>query len=517
MSAAEKFGQYLLYEPIARGGMATVHTARLVGAEGFTRLVAAKRLHAQFAEDPEFVTMLHDEARIASKIHHPNVVPVLDVVVVDSEVILVQEYVHGVSLAALMRAAAIGDAPLPVSVVAAIVTGVLAGLHAAHEACDEVGAHLGIVHRDVSPQNVMVSVDGVPRLLDFGIAKAKNRTQHTRQGFMKGKMGYMAPEQLRMEPVTRRVDLYAAGVLLWEMLVNRRFYNRENEAAFLSNVLHGTAPTVSAALEARGAAPTGMRREEILTLEPIAARAMAMAPEDRYDGAAAMLEAILAVCPPSTSLEVSRWVRTMGTDDLERREKMLAANEESWRSNSRITAAAPTLGSGVRRGLVAPNEDAVAAIAPERDPQPVADARRSPWRFVPWVVCAALAFVVVDLVLVRWLGDARGRAEETSIASDARAMAPAPIAIPPPTAAPAPARADAVDAAQTATPARNAQGAAPPPTHAPRPAPRPSPPPPSHAPAPAGTTAAPGDPNANDCNPPFYYAGSRKVFKPSCL
>ncbi len=511
MTAAEALGRYVLYEPIARGGMATVHTARLVGAEGFSRLVAAKRLHAQFAEDPEFVTMLHDEARIASKIHHPNVVPVLDVVVVADEVILVQEYVHGLSLAALMRAAAASNVPVPTGVVAAVLTGVLAGLHAAHEANDELGVHLGIVHRDVSPQNVMVSVDGVPRLLDFGIAKAKNRAQHTRQGFMKGKMGYMAPEQLRMEPITRRVDLYAAGVLLWELLVNRRFYNRENEAAFLVSVLKGDTLTVSAALGARIADD---RRDAVLALEAVVARAMEIAPEKRFADAAEMLDAVGRACPPASQMEVARWVRTMGTADLAQREKMLAANEESWRSSSKISISMPALGSGVRRGLPPPEEEAVAATVPVDQVEsraPTRGARGGIGRLLPWLVSCTLGIVLAIFVgapLVRDL--APRRAEPTPVVTSDAAVAvapPAPIAPPKPV--------DTFDAATAAAP-RNAQGAAPP-VHVTRAPHASQAAPPAHNAAPSPPPAATPEPAVTDCNPPFYFSGSRKVFKASCL
>ena len=196
-SAPLSFGRYVLHAPIARGGMAQVYTARLVGAEGFNRLVAAKRLHPQFTDDPDFVTMFHDEARIASKIHHPNVVPVLDVVVEGSEVILVQEYVHGVPLDRLFKVALAGDGPIPIGIVIAIIGGVLSGLHAAHETRDETDQPLNIVHRDVSPQNVMVSVDGIPRLLDFGIARAELCVHVTREGVFKGKVACWSIRAMR--------------------------------------------------------------------------------------------------------------------------------------------------------------------------------------------------------------------------------------------------------------------------------------------------------------------------------
>src|SRR5580704_3114968 len=147
-------GRYVLYTPIARGGMATIHIARLVGDDGFSRIVAAKRLHPQFTEDPDFVEMFRDEAEVASKIRHPNVVPVLDIVLDGEEVILVQEYVHGVPLDRLFRAALAAREPIPVRIVVALVGGILAGLHAAHETTNERGEPLEIIHRDVSPQNV---------------------------------------------------------------------------------------------------------------------------------------------------------------------------------------------------------------------------------------------------------------------------------------------------------------------------------------------------------------------------
>ncbi|MDB4937049.1 MAG: serine/threonine protein kinase, partial [Labilithrix sp.] len=333
----ESFGRYLLYPAIARGGMATVHTARLVGAEGFTRLVAAKRLHPQFTDDPDFVTMFHDEACIASRIHHPNVVPVLDVVVSGNELILVQEYVHGVPLSQLMKVAHTEQKPIAIDIAVAVLAGVLAGLHAAHEVRDESGEPLEIVHRDVSPANVMISVDGVPRLLDFGIAKATTSTHHTREGVFKGKLAYMAPEQLRMDRIDRTADVYATGVLAWELLVNRRVYDGRHEIAFVTAVMNGELPAITNALaESRKTMDDG-RWEALVALEPIIARAMADRAEDRYATADEMLRALLDVRPSATSMAVAAWVRSAGAEFLDKRQKTLAANEESWRRTSLYT------------------------------------------------------------------------------------------------------------------------------------------------------------------------------------
>jgi eukaryotic-like serine/threonine-protein kinase len=160
-------GRYALYGEIASGGMATVYYGRLIGPVGFSRTVAIKRLHAHFAKDPEFAVMFLDEARLAARIRHPNVVPTLDVVALEGELLLVMDYVQGDSLAQCLRAASAARQPIPLEVVSAIACAVLHGLHAAHEATNEQGEPLAMVHRDVSPQNVLVGADGVPRVLDL--------------------------------------------------------------------------------------------------------------------------------------------------------------------------------------------------------------------------------------------------------------------------------------------------------------------------------------------------------------
>ncbi|MBX3209988.1 MAG: serine/threonine protein kinase, partial [Labilithrix sp.] len=327
-------GRYLLQQPIARGGMATVHAARLVVGEGVTRLVAAKRLHPQYVDDPEFVVMFHDEARIASRIHHPNVVPVLDVIHDGDEVILVQEYVHGVPLSNLFKLALAAGEPVPLPITLAVLTGVLAGLHAAHEATDDLGDPLGIVHRDVSPQNVLVSVDGIPRLVDFGIAKAKTSVHHTREGFLKGKLAYMSPEQLRAEPVSRSADVYAAGVLLWELVVNRRFYDGKNDPDFVRAVALGSTPTPTQVVEAERGAISAERWAQVYLLEPIIARAMACAPEDRYATAAEMAAALAEIAPSAPPGDVAAWVRVAGAEYIEKRERLLVASEEKSRPSA---------------------------------------------------------------------------------------------------------------------------------------------------------------------------------------
>src|SRR5271170_1455926 len=163
-------GRYTIYGKIASGGMASVHFGRQRGGEGFARTVAIKRLHPHLAEDPAFRATLIDEARMAARIHHPNVVPTLDVVTAGGELLVVMEYVRGESLARLLKIERARSRRVPLSIVSAIATGALHGLHAAHEATSDTGAPLDIVHRDVSPQNLLVGVDGLARLIDFGVA-----------------------------------------------------------------------------------------------------------------------------------------------------------------------------------------------------------------------------------------------------------------------------------------------------------------------------------------------------------
>ncbi len=210
-------GRYSLHGAIAAGGMATVHLGRDATS---SKVVAIKRMHAQFALDPEFVAMFLDEARLTRAIDHPNVVRTLEVVSDESELFLVMEYVPGESLARLVRA----QRSPPCRVMAAVMTDALLGLHAAHEAKDAEGRLLHIVHRDVSPQNILVGDDGVSRILDFGVAKAIGRTRETQNGEVKGKLSYMAPEYLQGRDVSPQTDVYAAGVVLWEVMTNKRLF-----------------------------------------------------------------------------------------------------------------------------------------------------------------------------------------------------------------------------------------------------------------------------------------------------
>lgn len=235
-------GRYSLHGEIAAGGMAVVHFARMMGPAGFARTVAIKRMHAHMAKDPGFRAMFLDEARLAARIRHPNVVPVLDVVDEDDDLYLVLEYVHGESLDQLMRGAGKRKQVVPMAVVASVIRDVLHGLHAAHDAKSERGKPLGIVHRDVSPHNVLVGTDGLARVVDFGVAKAQARMQLTAEGQLKGKIAYMAPEQVDHQDVDRRADVWSTAVVAWEALTGKRLFVADHPAQLIKRVLSAPVP-----------------------------------------------------------------------------------------------------------------------------------------------------------------------------------------------------------------------------------------------------------------------------------
>jgi eukaryotic-like serine/threonine-protein kinase len=311
-------GRYALYGVIAAGGMATVHFGRLLGPAGFSRTVAIKRLHAQFASDPEFVSMFLDEARLAARIRHPNVVQTIDVVATGGELFLVMEYVPGESIARMARLMDSMETRIPHRILSACVAGTLHGLHAAHEAKDERGMPLGIVHRDISPQNVLIGTDGVPRLIDFGVAKAAGRVQSTRDGQIKGKLSYMAPEQLKGGEVGRGSDIYSVGVMLWELITGKRLFSGENEGVVVTKVLAGNVPPPS--LEAtRDATLTDQMVAALTRLDPIVLCALDPNPKKRFSTAKEMAQALEDAVQPATSSQVADWLELNADEQLRTR------------------------------------------------------------------------------------------------------------------------------------------------------------------------------------------------------
>jgi len=266
-----RLGRYEILAKIASGGMAAVYVARAQGVAGFERLVAIKILHSNLAHEEEFVRMFLDEARLAARIRHPNVVPTLDISdTIDAGYFLVMEYIEGDHLGQLLAGATKLKERLPQPAVMRIMVDALSGLGAAHRLAGEDGKPLNLVHRDVSPHNIMVGLDGISRLTDFGVAKAEDRLTHTRDGQIKGKLSYMAPEQASVGRTDPRSDLFSIGIILWEALTGVRLFRSETTAGTLNKLVSEPIPmpsSVDSALE---------------VFDPLLQKALSRDPEVRF-------------------------------------------------------------------------------------------------------------------------------------------------------------------------------------------------------------------------------------------
>ena len=261
-------GRYQLLSRLAVGGMAEVYLARQGELSGFKTLVVVKKVLPHLAVKSDFIAMFLDEARIASMLDHPNVVRITEVGRTDSgEYFLAMELVQGKPLAAILQQSEKAKTPIPHTLGALVVANAAAGLHHAHQLTDASGNLLGLVHRDVSPQNIMVSFEGSVKVIDFGIARALGRLGDTNSGSLKGKLGYMAPEQARGESVDARADIFSLGVVLWECVAGRRLFLRENELATLRAVVYEPIPSASKFVEVDPALDAIIRRSVARNVE----------------------------------------------------------------------------------------------------------------------------------------------------------------------------------------------------------------------------------------------------------
>ena len=276
-AAPHTLNRFRLLGQIAKGGMAEVFLARTEGLGGFERLLVIKRILPELATDSDFVQMFLDEARIAATLHHANIVQVYDVDIADGQVFYAMEHLHGQTVAAIVRELSARAANIPLGNAIAITAAVAGGLHYAHERRNSDGQALGIVHRDVAPNNVIVTYDGTTKLIDFGIAKAVNNLNHTRFGFFKGKLPYSSPEQSRCEAVDRRSDVFSLGVMLYELTVGERLFTGDNEYELMR--------VVSEAVVPRPRLRDGSYPPE---LEAIVLKALAADPAQRYPTARAL-------------------------------------------------------------------------------------------------------------------------------------------------------------------------------------------------------------------------------------
>jgi serine/threonine-protein kinase len=459
-------GRFVLADEIGSGGMGTVHLGYLDGLAGFSRTVAIKRLHTHLTNDPDFTAMFLDEARVAARIAHPNVVATLDVVQEDGELLVVMEYVDGQSLARLSRAqSAVGPLGIPIAV--AIAIDVLHGLHAAHEARSPSGASLGVVHRDVSPHNVVVGRDGMARVLDFGVAKASSRLSSTGDGRIKGKLAYMAPEQLGRGAVDRRVDIFAASIVLWETITGERLFARDSEAETAARVLSG--PIV---------APSAVTPDVPRPLDEIVLRGLSRSREGRYETAREMATALEATHLAARRIDVAEWVERVAGDALSAR---TARARDLERSPSSRSAAARESNSATDLLPNAAPRSASTGGAPTASPA-TSIAR-------PLAVIAVL-LVAGGALLLR---TTRGRSAPSEAVVDTRSAEPV----------------EHSSAARTVPPA---PGSVAPGGPGPALVPRARAHPPAARPASSVTRATP------HCDPPYYFeADGAKHLKAECL
>jgi serine/threonine protein kinase len=301
-----QLGRYQLVRHLASGGMADLWLARATGIEGFERHVAIKRIRKEQARDGRFVQMFLDEARLAASLHHNNIATVHDIGQTQGEYFFAMEWVHGEDLRKILMHASAREQHLPIEHVMTIVLAATAALHYAHEHKSQ------IVHRDVSPANIIVGYDGNVKVVDFGIAKAAHRTKETQSGALKGKVAYMSPEQCVGQPVDRRSDIFSLGIVLYELVTVRRLFKAANDFLTMSAIIHGDIPPPSTIRP-------GVPRE----IEAIIMKALSPEPADRFRTAEEMRTALERFC-------VANHIRTSSTVLADYMRAMFGQKPEPW-------------------------------------------------------------------------------------------------------------------------------------------------------------------------------------------
>ena len=356
---AERVGKYRIIALLGQGGMAAVYLSVVPGPLGVNKLLVVKLLREDLSHDAEFVVMFQNEARLATRLNHANVVQTYEIGVEDGHHYLAMDYLDGQPLHALLRKASRGGMPLDVHV--RILAEMLAGLHYAHTLKDFDGTSFNVVHRDVSPQNVFVTYDGQVKVVDFGIAKAAGASSSTQAGVFKGKLAYVAPEQASGEAIDRRADLFSVGVMLWEAIACKRFASADSQTAILARRIAGKEPRI---------------RQIVPDADPeladICDRAMAQDPNDRFATAQEFRDAL------ETFLE--RFSRRIGPREVsqlvsslfvEEREKIrLIIDEQMKRIQRETNTALPMPSLDVFPGAMDPTpittiENLAAAVSAE--------------------------------------------------------------------------------------------------------------------------------------------------------
>lgn len=293
--------KFLLLDRLAVGGMAEVYRAKSLGVHGFEKIIGIKRILPALAEDAEFVQMFVEEAKIAGRLRHANITRIFELGKVDGTHFIAMEYVFGKDLLQIRKRLEQGGMRMPVAMAAWILANVLAGLDYAHRQRGPDGQPLGIIHRDISPQNVLISYDGLVKLCDFGIAKAASRATQTVAGVVKGKLGYMSPEQISGRPIDHRSDVFAASTVLWELLTGERLFGKGTDFEVLERVR-----------DAKADPPSTLAPEVTQVLDAVVMRGLARDPDDRWETAGDMHEALMAVLmsyqPPFSTARLAEWM-----------------------------------------------------------------------------------------------------------------------------------------------------------------------------------------------------------------
>jgi Protein kinase domain/PEGA domain len=353
-----KFGKYLLLERIAVGGMAEVFVAKAFGVEGFERLLAIKKILPTMGEDAEFIRMFVDEARIAVQLAHANIVQVLELGKHEESLYIAMEYVSGRDLRQLMERFRKRQEPMPLPQVCLIVAEVCEALDHAHRKRDAQGRPLGIVHRDVSPQNVLVSFEGEVKLIDFGIAKAESRLQKTQSGILKGKFSYMSPEQVKGDAVDGRSDVFACGILLWELVCGEKLFVGESDYAVLEKVRLGAIPP-----------PRSRNPRCPEALERVILKALAIDPARRYQTASGLHDDLMRFTVASGAVfgarHLAAWLRSEFKAEYESEQQRLRA----WLAVGAPASREPAVRSELPAVIVADlTQTPRAPVAPPADP-----------------------------------------------------------------------------------------------------------------------------------------------------
>lgn len=481
--------------------MASVYLAQISGSAGFEKWIAVKTIHPHIATSPRFVNMFLDEARLASKLDHPNLCTVFDFGEDRGTWFIAMEYLHGETFGVVARTGWSTRRPPPYEMVARILADAARGLHAAHELRLPSGENAGVVHRDVSPENIFVTYAGPTKIVDFGVARSKSQSQdRTVAGELKGKIAYMCPEQLREEPVDRRADIWSLGVVLWEVTVGRRLFRRKTDAGTVYAVLHDDVPR-----------PQSFRPDYPPELAAIALRALERDRDRRYptalDFARALEQWLASTRKPTGTGEVSEYMHSLFAEQIAVRERLLHPTRleapveevsEVWRSApidpSELESSAAQLAPEARRPSQVDLSEEATVLNPDRHlarqslpPSPAPSPSRAsnppiplrtprisgplqltppsltsasyrahqsaklPWwrrRGVPSLAAGGLLIVVSALVIAWWLNQPSAYDEPIPPPSRPRAplavvtmpppVAPPPVAPPQPVVAPPP-------------------------------------------------------------------------------